>query len=50
LLDKVPAYTVVNLNVDFVPTTTHFRLSLTATNVGNVAGSPRATPTRSAPS
>jgi iron complex outermembrane receptor protein len=38
LLDKVPAYTVVNLNLDFVPTDSHFRLSLTATNVGNVAG------------
>jgi len=38
LLDKEPAYTVVNLNLDYVPTNTHFRLSLTATNVGNVAG------------
>jgi iron complex outermembrane receptor protein len=38
-LDKVPAYTVVNLNLDFVPTNNnHLRLSLTATNVGNVAG------------
>jgi iron complex outermembrane receptor protein len=38
-LDKVPAYTVVNLNLDYVPTgADHLRLSLTATNVGNVAG------------
>ena len=38
-LDKVPAYTVVNLNLDFVPTNNnHLRLSLTGTNVGNVAG------------
>jgi iron complex outermembrane receptor protein len=37
-LDKVPAYTVVNLNLDFVPTDKHFRLSLTATNVGDAAG------------
>jgi iron complex outermembrane receptor protein len=38
-LDKVPAYTVVNLNLDFVPTSNnHLRLSLTATNVGNAAG------------
>ena len=38
-LDKVPAYTVVNLNLDYVPTNNnHLRLSLTATNVGNVAG------------
>ncbi|HEY1751680.1 MAG TPA: TonB-dependent receptor [Caulobacteraceae bacterium] len=38
-LDKVPAYTIVNLNLDYVPTGyDHLRLSLTATNVGNVAG------------
>ena len=38
-LDKVPAYTLVNLNLDFVPTSNqHVRLSLTATNVGSVAG------------
>ena len=38
-LDKVPAYTVVNLNLDFAPKNNdHLRLSLTATNVGNVAG------------
>ena len=38
-LDKVPAYTVVNLNLDFAPTgNDHLRLSLTATNVGDVAG------------
>ena len=30
---------MVNLNLDFVPTNNnHLRLSLTATNVGNVAG------------
>jgi iron complex outermembrane receptor protein len=38
-LDKVPAYTVVNLNIDFVPTNNdHLRLSLAATNVGDTAG------------
>ena len=38
-LDKVPAYTLVNLNLDFVPTSNqHLRLSVTATNVGSVAG------------
>jgi iron complex outermembrane receptor protein len=37
-LDRVPAYTVTNLNADFVPTGTRLRLSLTATNVFNVAG------------
>jgi iron complex outermembrane receptor protein len=38
-LDRVPAYTVVNLNIDFVPAgNDHLRLSLTGTNVGNVAG------------
>jgi len=38
-LDNVPAYTVVNLNVDFVPTANdHLRLSLAATNVGNTDG------------
>ena len=37
-LDKVPAYTVVNLGVDFDPTNSHFHASVAATNVGNVAG------------
>lgn len=38
-LDRVPDYTVVNLNLDFVPTNNqHLRLSVTATNVGSVAG------------
>jgi iron complex outermembrane receptor protein len=38
-LDRVPAYTVVNLNIDFIPAgNDHLRLSLTGTNVGNVAG------------
>jgi iron complex outermembrane receptor protein len=38
-LDKVPAYTVVNLNLDYLPSfNSHLRMSLTATNVGNVAG------------
>jgi iron complex outermembrane receptor protein len=39
VLDKVPSYTVVNLNLDFVPAgNDHFLLSLAATNVGDVAG------------
>ena len=37
-LDKVPAYTVTNLNLQFVPTNSHLSLSLAATNVFNVAG------------
>jgi iron complex outermembrane receptor protein len=38
-LDRVPAYTVVNLNLDFTPKNNdHLRMSLTATNVGSVAG------------
>ena len=37
-LDNVPAYTVVNLGIDYDPTDTHFHASLVATNVGNVAG------------
>lgn len=37
-LDNVPAYTVVNLGIDYDPTNTHFHASLVATNVGNVAG------------
>jgi iron complex outermembrane receptor protein len=34
----VPAYTQVNLNVDYVPPSGDFKFSITATNVGNVAG------------
>jgi iron complex outermembrane receptor protein len=37
-LDNVPAYTQVDLNLDFVPTGSKFRFAVTATNVGNVAG------------
>ncbi|HTW36777.1 MAG TPA: TonB-dependent receptor [Rhizomicrobium sp.] len=37
-LDRVPAYTIVNLNLDFVPPDSNFKLSLTATNVGDTAG------------
>lgn len=38
LLDRVPAYTETNLNLDFVPTGSKLRFAVTATNVGNVAG------------
>jgi iron complex outermembrane receptor protein len=39
ILDKVPSYAVVNLNVDFAPSANdHLRLSLAATNVANTAG------------
>ncbi|HEY1448796.1 MAG TPA: TonB-dependent receptor [Caulobacteraceae bacterium] len=38
-LDKVPAYNVVNLNLEFVPSSNpRFQLSLAATNVFNEAG------------
>jgi iron complex outermembrane receptor protein len=37
-LDKVPAYTVTNFNVDYVPTGTQLRLSVAVTNAFNVAG------------
>ena len=37
-LDSVPAYTQVDLNLDFVPTGSKFRFAVTATNVGGVAG------------
>jgi iron complex outermembrane receptor protein len=37
-LDRVPAYGLINLNPDFVPTNSNFELSIKATNVGNVAG------------
>jgi iron complex outermembrane receptor protein len=32
-LDRVPAYTVVNLNVEYQPTGSHLRLSVAATNL-----------------
>ena len=37
-LDRVRAYGVTNFNLDFIPTGTNFRLSLTATNAFNVDG------------
>ncbi len=38
-LDRVPSYTVVNLNLSFVPHwNERLRFSISATNVGNVAG------------
>ena len=37
-LDRVPAYTQTDLNIDFVPTGSKFRFAVTATNVSNVAG------------
>jgi iron complex outermembrane recepter protein len=37
-LDRVPAYTVTNLNLEYVPTGSRFRLSVAATNVFNVNG------------
>ena len=37
-LDHVPAYTVVNLNLTYAPTASHFVFSLQANNVGDVAG------------
>ena len=38
-LDKVPDYTVTNINVDFVPKgNSHWRVSVTGTNVFDVAG------------
>jgi iron complex outermembrane receptor protein len=37
-LDKVPAYSLVNLNVDFVPDNSPFKASLLVSNVGNTAG------------
>lgn len=37
-LDKVPSYSVVNLYLEYVPDNSAFKLSITATNVGNVAG------------
>ncbi|MGD0864708.1 MAG: TonB-dependent receptor [Rhizomicrobium sp.] len=37
-LDKVPGYSLVNLSLDFVPVNSAFKISLVASNVGNVAG------------
>ena len=37
-LDRVPSYTVTNLNLEYVPHGGHLRLDLAATNVFNVAG------------
>jgi len=37
-LDKVPAYSLVNLNFDFVPDNSAFKVSLLVSNVGNTAG------------
>ncbi len=37
-LDRVPAYDVVDLSVEYAPAGSNLRVSLTATNVGNVAG------------
>jgi iron complex outermembrane recepter protein len=37
-LDKVPAYGVTDLNFEYAPTHSALRISLTLTNIGNVAG------------
>jgi iron complex outermembrane receptor protein len=37
-LDKVPSYGVVNVNLDYAPTGSHFRFALTGTNIFNKAG------------
>jgi iron complex outermembrane receptor protein len=37
-LDKVPAYTVTNFNIEYAPTGSKLRLSLAVTNAFNVAG------------
>ena len=37
-LDRVPAYTETNLDLEFAPARSKLRFALTATNVGNVAG------------
>jgi iron complex outermembrane receptor protein len=37
-LDKIKSYGVTNLNLEFVPTGSRFRLAVTATNVFDVAG------------
>jgi iron complex outermembrane receptor protein len=37
-LDKVGSYGIVNLNFEYAPTGAHWKVSLAATNIGNVAG------------
>ena len=37
-LDRVPAYTVVNLNFEYKPKESHLKLSLAVTNLGDKAG------------
>ena len=37
-LDRIPSYTVTNLNLEYLPPGGHLRLDLAATNVFNVAG------------
>jgi iron complex outermembrane recepter protein len=37
-LDKVPAYTMINLNMDYVPDNSGFKVSLLVSNLTNVAG------------
>ena len=37
-LDSIKAYGVTNLNIDYVPTGSRFRLSLAATNLFNIVG------------
>ena len=37
-LDKVPAHNLVNLNLNYVPSNSNFAVSLSITNVADVAG------------
>ncbi len=37
-VDKVPGYTLVNLNINYIPDDSPFEISILASNVGNVAG------------
>jgi len=37
-LDKVASYGIVNLNLEYAPTASHFRFDLTGTNIFNKAG------------
>lgn len=37
-LDRVPSYDVVDLSMEYAPNNSNLRFSITATNVGNVAG------------
>jgi iron complex outermembrane receptor protein len=37
-LDKVPSYGIVNVNLEYAPTGSHFRFDLTGTNIFNKAG------------